>query len=115
MACASVGVALPADAQWTEFPLKNVPRLADGTVDVSAPAPTTREGSPDLSGVWWVRPGPGEKVPSDQAARYFLNMAADAKPGEVTMLPWALAFVQEQVTTPVGIILCRSACPQAWF
>lgn len=95
--CALVLFAVPAVAQWTDHPLKNVPRLANGRPDLSAPAPRTREGKPDLSGVWWVRDGASGS--SGQPSRFFLNLPADAKPGEVTMLPWALAFVKEQVAT----------------
>jgi hypothetical protein len=87
-------MALPASAQWTDFPLKSVPRLADGKPDLSAPAPKTREGMPDLSGVWWVR---ADGNGTSGQPPWFVNLAADSKPGEVTMLFWALAFVREQV------------------
>jgi hypothetical protein len=86
-------MSLPVTAQWTEFPLKDVPRVG-GKPDLSASTPRTREGKPDLSGVWSVRSEAGSGQP-----QHFLNLAADAKPGEVTMLPWALAFVKEQLST----------------
>ncbi len=47
--------AAPAAAQWLTLPTPNVPRLEDGTVDLSAPVPLTAAGHPDLSGLW--RPG----------------------------------------------------------
>jgi hypothetical protein len=97
--CSLVLMSLTAAAQWTDFPLKNVPRLADGKLNLSAPTPKTPEGTPDLSGVWWVRPSSEDKGTSGQQPRWFINLAADAKPGDVTMLPWALAFVKEQVAT----------------
>jgi hypothetical protein len=96
--CVLVLAALPASAQWTDLPLKSVPRLADGTPDMSAPVPRTREGTPDLSGVWWVRAGGVGNRNSGQPP-WFINLAADSKPGDVTMLPWAMGFVKEQVTT----------------
>ena len=43
-------VAAPASAQWDPFPVKNMPRTADGKVDMNAPARRTADGKPDLSG-----------------------------------------------------------------
>ncbi len=51
ISCASL------QAQWPRQPRADVPRTADGQVDVDAPAPRTADGRPNLSGVW--RPGPG--------------------------------------------------------
>jgi hypothetical protein len=43
--------AAPA-AQWPLFKRADAPRLPDGSVDLTAPAPTFLDGKPDLSGVW---------------------------------------------------------------
>src|SRR5688572_31559443 len=40
-----------ASAQWLGYPAKNIPRNADGTPNLSAPAPRTPDGRVDLSGV----------------------------------------------------------------
>jgi hypothetical protein len=49
----------PLLAQWPTFPnTPNVPKLADGKVDLKAPAPRTADGKPDLSGVWETAPCP---------------------------------------------------------
>ena len=47
--------------------------------------------------MWWVRTTDVDGNPGQP--RFFINLAADAKPGEATMLPWALDFVKEQVST----------------
>ena len=41
-----------ASAQWEAHPDKRIPRKADGTPDLEAPAPRAADGKPDLSGVW---------------------------------------------------------------
>ena len=76
-----------AGAQWEPYPWKNVPRTADGKVDVSAPARRGPDGHPDLSGFW---------VPT-VAVKHLLNLAADLKPGEVPLKPWAEALYKERI------------------
>jgi hypothetical protein len=39
-------------AQWPRYPVPDAPRRADGTIDVTAPAPKFLDGRIDLSGVW---------------------------------------------------------------
>jgi hypothetical protein len=45
----------PARAQWLTFPTPGIPRI-DGRPDLAAATPLTRDGRPDLSGVWTGRP-----------------------------------------------------------
>ena len=61
-----------------------MPRTPDGKVDMNAPARRTADGKPDLSGFW---------MPVE-AVKHLLNLAADLKPGEVPLQPWAEARLQ---------------------
>jgi hypothetical protein len=88
--CAFVAAcALPVSAQWEPWPMKNVPRLANGKVDTSAPARRTADGKIDLSGFW---------MPTNPV-KHLLNLAADLKPGEVPLQPAAQALLQERIVT----------------
>ncbi|MSV35311.1 MAG: hypothetical protein EXQ47_06895 [Bryobacterales bacterium] len=97
-----------AQAQWVKYPEPGVPRLRDGTVNLKAPPPRTREGKPDLSGVWMheittvaeVRrlfgdrfeagitlAPPGMEIGTQH--KYWFDLFVDFKPGEVQMRPQA--------------------------
>jgi len=55
-----------ATAQWLDLPTPGVPRTADGSVDMTAPAPRTRDGVPDLSGLWVATRITGDLPASDK-------------------------------------------------
>ena len=57
---------LPAalSAQWPAYKPTNVPRLANGHVNLDAPAPKAADGHPDLSGVWDHGVIPGAPPPA---------------------------------------------------
>jgi hypothetical protein len=50
-------------AQWPRVASPNVPRTADGKVNLDAPVPKASDGKPDLSGVWETVPCRGCAVP----------------------------------------------------
>src|SRR6516225_6236801 len=76
-----------AAAQWDPYPWKNMPRTKDGKVDLNAPPRRASDGKIDLSGFW---------MPADNV-RHLLNLAADLKPEEVPLQPWARALYQERI------------------
>jgi hypothetical protein len=45
-------LAVSLSAQWPHYKRADVPRLPDGKVNLTAPAPKFFDGHPDLSGVW---------------------------------------------------------------
>src|SRR6478752_7466568 len=45
-------IAPPISAQWPNFSAPGVPKLANGQVDMNAPAPKMPDGKPDFSGLW---------------------------------------------------------------
>ena len=87
-------------AQWIGYSTANVPRLEDGTVDMTAPVPRTAAGRPDLSGIWISDVSePGEVTPSDgftlPSSRYMANMGAELPDG-LPYQDWLVPIVAER-------------------
>src|ERR1700733_14180934 len=80
-------MTVAASAQWDPYPWKRVPRTADGKVDLDAPAPRTSYGKPDLSGFW---------LP-ENPTKHLLNLAADMKPEDVPLKPWARDLYNQRI------------------
>jgi hypothetical protein len=81
----------PIHAQWLTYPTSGVPRLRDGTPNLSARAPRTADGKPDFSGLW-----DAEMIVKTTAvaggatlAPEFIDISARI-PGGVPYQPWAL-------------------------
>jgi hypothetical protein len=83
-----VGVlaAAPAGAQWLNQPTAGIPRLPDGKPNLAAPAPRTPDGKIDLYGIW------------EPTTKYIRNIAADLKPEDVPLQPWAQAVYNERLS-----------------
>jgi hypothetical protein len=109
-------IAAPAGllAQWPSYPTPGVPRTPDGKPNLSAPAPMTRDGEPDLTGIWQTfrPPASGATAPnSTPSARGFStnedflaaakrspfwNLGASFKDG-LPFQPWAADLHRQRV------------------
>jgi hypothetical protein len=102
--CVVVLVILPAiaGAQWPSRPMVGVPRTADGKVDLSAPAPRTSRGTPDLSGLWVPEPDPkGQREGVENAVfpRYLVNVTQDVADHGAVLVPPAHALHRQRLAT----------------
>ncbi|MEO8097441.1 MAG: hypothetical protein ABI811_07040 [Acidobacteriota bacterium] len=80
-AAGAVLLALPVVAQWKMAPGSGAPKKADGTPNLTAPAPKMPDGKPDLSGIW-----------EQDNLDHFRNLTADMKAEEVPIRPEAKAL-----------------------
>jgi hypothetical protein len=89
IAAALASITPRVHAQWPNYPWKNMPRLANGKIDMNAPPRRMADGHIDLSGFW---------MPTD-VVRHLLNLASDMKPGEINPLltPWAQEVYKERI------------------
>ena len=80
---AVIALSSPLAAQWVHYPTPGIARTPDGKPNLVAPGPRTAGGKPDFSGLW-----------GKNADKFYNNIAADLKPGEVQ--PWAEALYQQR-------------------
>ena len=108
-------MARQCDAQWINYPDKDIPRLKDGKPNLSAPAPHAADGKPDLTGVWAHELTPvaefkrmlGASYEAESQAaligmeleavhKYGLNIFADLKPEEYPLRPEGEALMKKR-------------------
>ena len=87
-------------AQWIGYPTEDVPRKADGSVDMQAPSPLMSSGRPNLSGIWISdRTSEGEETPSDgfslSSSRHMANLGVDLPDG-LPYQPWLVPIVEKR-------------------
>src|SRR6202521_4586607 len=73
-------ICAPVYGQWVKVPAGGIPKGPDGKPNLYAPAPRSADGHPDLSGVW-----------ESGSAKYILDIAAELKPADRPVRPWAKA------------------------
>ena len=97
-----------AEAQWLNYRDSRIPRLPDGSPNLSAPAPRLN-GKPDLSGLWQAERTPvsefvrvlGPGLPAIQpdlndVTKHLLNVFWDMKPDEWPLRPEAAALTAQR-------------------
>jgi hypothetical protein len=101
-----LAVVLPVSvrAQWFKIDTPGVPRLASGAPNLEAPAPRTRDGKPDFSGLWLagnplpcppsLRDG-NDCIEKIALSRQAANIAMDLRAG-LPYQPWAAALVKQR-------------------
>jgi hypothetical protein len=101
---AVLGLPRAGFSQWLHYPTAEVPRKADGTPNLAAPAPQLPDEKPDFSGIWHA----ARRLPCDAEASRFipcgieiggspqaLNFGVDM-PGGLPYQPWAGELVKQR-------------------
>jgi hypothetical protein len=99
---ALISVPALAAAQWVRYPTEGVPKKADGSPDLTAPAPRLPDGKPDLSGTWRpfnprrCTPGTGQFVEcgAELGGSPLAGNLGQDLPGGLPYQPWAAALVK---------------------
>jgi hypothetical protein len=110
-----IGAPIGVNAQWINYPDKDIPRLKNGKANLTAPAPRGADGKPDLTGVWAHEITPvadfkrmlGSSYEAESQAaligmelesvhKYGLNIFADLKPGEIPLTPEGEALMKKR-------------------
>jgi len=121
-----IGLAPGVSAQWLNHVPSGTPLTPDGRPDLSAPAPRTAEGTPDLTGVWTHELTPLDEMrrlfgPAiDEASKselpgmeigtvhkYGINVLAELPPGQVELTAAGAALMQQRQAERDPANVCR--------
>jgi hypothetical protein len=75
------------------------PPALDKRATPKQPAPRTRDGKPDLSGVWWAPGSRGESPTNSIFGGFSINIAQNMKPEDVPFQPWAKKLYEERMAS----------------
>lgn len=100
---AAILAASTSQAQWPDYPTPDVPRTADGEVDLDGPVPRMADGHPDLSGLWSGRSpfGQSEEEYDGPPLAGFRYVGANIE-GGLPFQPWARELYDERVAAGSG-------------
>ena len=108
--------------QWVHYPTAGVPRKADGTLNLTAPAPRLADGKPDFSGIWHTAvinqcvPATGLFCGNTEigGSPLALNIGKDL-PGGLPYQPWAAELVKQRFSKDDPHVRCLpDNPPRTW-